>query len=360
MSVRPASWPRDRPDDEGLLVVDAERRTLVPARMGSLGSWLRPGDLLVLNDAATAPAAIEARTSDGRAVELRIVRAALPDVRAIALGDGDRFAPTEARGAPPALEAGDTLEIAPGVALVVERSGFEGRLLCLRTDAEPQRFFGALYGRGRPIQYAYVARPLSLYHVQTPFASRPWAAEMPSAGRPLSWRTLGALRRSGVQLGRLTHGAGISSTGAAALDAALPFPERYEIPPETAALVNDTRRRGGRVVAAGTTVVRALESAARSGNGLVQGGVGEAELVLGSGSERLVVDAVLTGIHEAGTSHHRLLGAFADEALLEGALSEAGALAFSIHEFGDSMLVLGESRSVLGVTGGASRANIAA
>src|SRR6185503_15959730 len=106
---------------------------------------------------------------------------------------------------------------------------------------------------GRPVQYSYLEGPLELWHVQTLYAGRPWAAEQPSAGRPLTASVLRALEESGVRLAALTHAAGISSTGDAALDALLPLPERYEIPAATVAAIARARAGGGRVIAIGTT-----------------------------------------------------------------------------------------------------------
>jgi S-adenosylmethionine:tRNA ribosyltransferase-isomerase len=345
--MNPARWPRPIAEEEQLMIVDAATGAVRVTTVGSIADALSPGDLFVVNDAATLPGLLPAKTADGRAIELRIARADFPRIRAVALGDGPTFAPTESRGAPPDVGRGGILEIAGGVTAEVVGSAHAGRLLDLDVRGDAAKFWSAVYQHGRPIQYAYVDRPLSLYHVQTAFASRPWAAEMPSAGRPVTWRTLGALRKKGVGIARVTHGAGLSSTGSAALDACLPFVEKYEIGEHAAEAIADTRRRGGLVVAAGTTVVRALESAARAGGGKVLPGTGDATIILGEETPRLVVDVVLTGIHEAGTSHHRLLSAFASQAALDGALAAAEAHGFLLHEFGDSMLVLGTPRAPL-------------
>ncbi len=120
----------------------------------------------------------------------------------------------------------------------------------------------AIYAEGRPVQYAYVDAPLALWHVQSSFASRPWAVEPPSAGRPLTFAVLDRLRRQGVSVAVVTHAAGLSSTGDPALDAILPLDERYDLPEPTLRAIDETRRAQGRVVAVGTTVVRALEGCA--------------------------------------------------------------------------------------------------
>ena len=163
---------------------------------------------------------------------------------------------------------------------------------------------------------------------------------MPSAGRPLAWHVLDGLRARGVALARLTHAAGLSSTGDAALDAALPLPERFRVPEETVRAIGETRRSGGRIVAVGTTVVRALEGSALLHGGELRAGEGITDLVVGPGFRPRVADGLLTGLHERGASHFSLLGAFAPRELLERAYAHAEREGYTCHEFGDSSLVL--------------------
>jgi S-adenosylmethionine:tRNA ribosyltransferase-isomerase len=193
------------------------------------------------------------------------------------------------------------------------------------------------------VQYAYVEGPLELWHVQTRYASRPWCAELPSAGRPLAWSLLLALLRKGVALGSLTHAAGLSSTGDPALDALLPMPERFEIPEETAEAIRAAKSSGGRVVAVGTTVTRALEGSAAQHGGEVEPGAGVTDLVLRAGFRPRVVDGLLSGMHEPEASHYRLLEAFAPPEVLATAHAHAEASGYLAHEFGDSTLILPEA-----------------
>jgi len=174
--------------------------------------------------------------------------------------------------------------------------------------------------------------------VQTVYAGRPWAFEMPSAGRPLSWETLLALRRRGVHWAALTHAAGLSATGDPAIDAALPLPERYDIPAATVTAIEETRRRRGRVIAVGTTVVRALEGA-NVANGILKAGSGTTDLRIGPHFQPRIVDGILSGTHADGESHFALLGAFASSQLLRDAAAFADACGFHTHELGDSMLI---------------------
>jgi S-adenosylmethionine:tRNA ribosyltransferase-isomerase len=190
------------------------------------------------------------------------------------------------------------------------------------------------------VQYAYLRAPLALSHVQTAYAARPWAAEAPSAGLPLTWALLQRLAAGGVSVRALTHAAGLSSTGDAALDARLPLPERYHIPQEAVDAVAEARAVGGRVIAAGTTVVRALEGAAAAAGGTLVAGEGVTDLRLGPSSRLRVVDGLLTGIHEPESSHFALLTAIAPRALLLEALAAAESEGYLGHEFGDSSLVL--------------------
>jgi S-adenosylmethionine:tRNA ribosyltransferase-isomerase len=145
------------------------------------------------------------------------------------------------------------------------------------------------------------------------------------------------LKARGVGFATLTHAAGISSTGDPRLDARLPFDEPYRISPSTAALINDFRSRGARVVAVGTTVVRALEDA--GGEGVVRPGEGLATRTIGAGTSLTIVDALVSGAHERGTSHYELLRAFLDDSTLAEIDGELEARGYRAHEFGDSVFI---------------------
>src|SRR5262249_54219977 len=176
------------------------------------------------------------------------------------------------------------------------------RLVRIAFDKTGAALWRALYRLGRPVQYAHVAGPLELWHVQTGFAARPWAVEEPSAGRPLTAGLLDALRRRGAEIGAATHPAGLAGPGDAGADAPLPLPEAYEVPTATAAALE----RAGRVLAVGTTVVRALESYAATG-----ARAGMTDLLVDGRHRLRAVHGVLTGTHEPGTGHFRLLDASA-------------------------------------------------
>jgi S-adenosylmethionine:tRNA ribosyltransferase-isomerase len=218
------------------------------------------------------------------------------------------------------------------------------RLVQLRWSGTPAQRFATLYRVGRPIQYSYVPEPLALWDVQTVFAGRPWAVEMPSAARPLSAQLLLRLRQRGIEIGRLTHAAGLSSTGDTLIDAALPLPERYEISEATVQLIERAQRRGGRVLAVGTSVVRALEDSALR-HGHVQAGLANAELVLSASTPRRVTSGLLTGIHIPGESHYQLLQAFTDADTLARSVLLAQQRGYQAHEFGEAALFLPGIRS---------------
>ena len=261
--------------------------------------------------------------------------------RAVAFDGRDWRTRTEDRSAPPRAEPGMRVVFGDDLdAEVTEVDAISPRLLTIRFAQEGAALWSAIYRHGLPVQYAHVAAPLALWDTQTPFASRPWAVEQPSAGRPLTWRLLSTMRDAGVELASLTHAAGLSSTGDAALDAALPLAERFDIPAATVAAVAAARRRGGKVVAAGTTVVRALEGCAAQHDGVLVAGEGTTDLRVGPAHRLRAVDGLLTGIHDPGTSHFELLRAFAPATLLERAHAHADSGGYLGHEFGDSSLIL--------------------
>jgi S-adenosylmethionine:tRNA ribosyltransferase-isomerase len=336
-----AATPAHRPRDARLLVVD-DAGQVSHHRRADLPDLVRPGDLVIANDAATMPASLFGRhVRTQRAVEVRLAgRQSFRDVSrftAVVFGEGDFHTPTEHRPAPPSIERGDLLSLGPLHAVVVAVLGHP-RLVEIEFVGSQQETWAGLARHGRPIQYAYVDRPLAIWDTWTRIAARPVAFEAPSAGFLLDWRTIGMLRARGAAFATLTHAAGISSTGDDDLDARLPLDEPYDIPASTAALVRRTRRRGGRVIAIGTTVVRALEDAAARW-GRVRGGTGVATLRLGRKTPPRVVDALVTGQHEPGTSHYQLLRAFQDDDVLWRAIAEADASGYRTHEFGDSMFI---------------------
>ncbi len=340
-----APAPAERRGFERLLLVHADRGAFRHGRIDGLADVLEPGDLVVLNDAATLPASVPARTETGEAIEVRLAGRLGPARHRVALlGAGDWRTPTEDRPAPPAVEVGEVLTASPRLHLRVDAvdagaPGRGGRLAEITFVQRGPALLGELYRVGRPVQYSYLSGDVPLRAFQTAFGVRPWASEMPSAGRPLSWRVLLDLRRRGVELATLTHAAGLSSIDGGDLDAALPMPERYELPARTVRAIERTRERGGRIVAVGTTVVRALESNARR-FGRPTPGTFVAELVLTPDTEPRVVDALLSTMHEPGESHFELLSAFADADLLVAANASAAERGYRAHEFGDAVLIL--------------------
>jgi len=343
--MRAAHRAVQRPRDARLLAVDAhgDIRDLPRHHLASL---LRPGDLVVANDAATLPASLAGtHAPTGEPIEVRL--AARPtlahdDTRAftaVVFGAGDHRMRTEDRPQPPRLDAGDALALGPLDATVVRSLGHP-RLVELALHGAPDAVWAGIAAHGRPVQYAHVPEPLALWDVWTGVAARPVAFEPPSAGFVLDWTLLRELRSRGAGFATITHAAGLSSTGDAALDARFPLDEAYEISCATAEGIAAARAHGGRVVAIGTTVVRALEHAAARGaahDDRLPAGPGLATQRIGPATPLRVVDVIVSGTHEPGTSHHALLHAFAGEDVLARADAALEQLGYRTHEFGDSI-----------------------
>jgi S-adenosylmethionine:tRNA ribosyltransferase-isomerase len=342
--IAAAAWPREKPEQERLLWIDPARGAFSDARVGELPSILREADLLVVNDAATLPASLRGLREDGTAFELRLLAhdgGESTRWRAVLFGRGDWRQRTEDRPAPPRLMKGERVRVAGGaLAAVLSVDPVSPRLVRIAFEGDAASMWRAIYGDGRPVQYSYIEGPLALWHVQSSFSARPWAVEPPSAGRPLTFSMLERLRRRGVAVAALTHAAGLSSSGDPALDATLPLDERYDLPAPTVTAVATARARGGRVVAVGTTVVRALEGCAKAHGGELVAGEGTTDLRLDGRSTLQVASGLLTGIHEPGTTHFDLMQSFAPAPLLDRAMRHAERAGYVQHEFGDSVLIL--------------------
>jgi S-adenosylmethionine:tRNA ribosyltransferase-isomerase len=344
-----ANEPVQRHPYAKLLVIDA-CGDILHTRRSALVDRLREGDLVVANDAATLPASlVGVHERSGRAIEVRLAgsRALSGDdatrFAALVFGAGDFRTRTEDRPPPPSLERGDVLSLGP-LRAVVERTLDHPRLVLLRFDGTQADIWQGIARHGRPIQYAHVRAPLALWDVWTPIAGAPFAFEPPSAGFALDWSMLAALRARGIAFATITHAAGISSTGDPLLDRRLPLDEPYRISDAAARAIRRAKRRGGRIVAIGTTVVRALEHAAAK-NGVVRTGAGIATQRIGAETKLGVVDAIVSGTHAPGTSHYELLRAFADDTTLRHAAEALDAHGYRTHEFGDSILVSARSRA---------------
>jgi S-adenosylmethionine:tRNA ribosyltransferase-isomerase len=339
----PASVPMQRPPDARLLVVESGGQIKDTLR-SSFPTLLRPGDIVVANDAATLPASIfGVHKGTGRSIEVRLAGSESvfhEDVRqfsAVVFGEGNYSTLTERRPSPPELRPGDTLELGPLTATVLELLGHP-RFILIRFAGPSSHIWEGLARHGRPIQYSHIPTPLAVWDTWTPIAGPPVAFEPPSAGFALDWRTLDAIHRRGVDFATITHAAGISSTGDAELDTRLPFDEPYRIPESTARSVRRARATNGRLIAIGTTVVRALEHSA-SVHGFVCESTGVAVNKIGPTTELRVVDAILSGTHEPGTSHHQLLSAFVDQHTLARMDQILQQHTYRTHEFGDSVFV---------------------
>ena len=333
----------DRPDRRSarLFIIDANRRMHQLPRT-ELATLFSPGDVVIANDAATLPASLHGtHCASDEPIEVRLAAwvSARDPTRfvAVAFGAGDHRTRTEDRPPPSSLSPGDRLLLGPLMAMV-ERLLDHPRLFALRFLGGREAVLAGLAQHGRPIQYAHVPEPLALWDVWTTIAADPIAFEPPSAGFALDWGTLAVWRHRGIGLATLTHAAGISSTGDRMLDLRLPFDEPYRIPEITAAAIKQSKSKAGRIVAIGTTVVRALESAANADGG-VRAGDGVASGRISRETPLRVVDAILTGVHEPGESHFELLRGFADDAVLDRASAALVEFGYSAHEFGDSILI---------------------
>jgi S-adenosylmethionine:tRNA ribosyltransferase-isomerase len=319
-------------DEVRLLVAHKHDGRTAHARFRDLPGFLAPGDVVVVNTSATLPAALPARrASDGWELELRL---STP----VPHRSPDRWWIVELRAAErPFLAAreGDQLVLPGGGRATIVAPYAGGRRLWLAQLELPEPLVEYLAGHGHPIRYGYVPRewPLSMY--QNAYAVEPGSAEMASAGRPFTAELVTELVARGIHVAPVTLHTGVSSPE----HGEAPYPERYAVPESTARLVNAVRGWGGRVVAVGTTVVRALETVAEP-DGTVRGGRGWTNLVLGPGRGAYVVDGLITGWHEPEASHLQLLRAIADDELLDLSYREALEHGYLWHEFGDSHLIL--------------------
>ncbi|WP_208607261.1 S-adenosylmethionine:tRNA ribosyltransferase-isomerase [Streptomyces curacoi] len=319
---------------------------------GELPRVLRSGDLLVVNTSETLAAAVDGRIGHGDVVVHFSTRG--DDGRwAVELRDPDERGTTRARAGG---SAGTEVRLPGGVRLVLEEPlsagserlwwarvgrvrGAGGAGLEERADNPGAVILGLMREHGRPIRYSYTERdqPLSVYRTvfALPSADGTGSAEMPSAARPFTVRMVTELVSRGVQFAPITLHTGVASAEAQEP----PYPERFAVSEASARLINAVQAGDGRVVAVGTTAVRAVESAAGA-DGVVRAHEGWTDLVVTPERGVRVVDGLLTGLHEPQASHLLMLEAVAGRAAIDRSYEAALRGLYLWHEFGDVHLIL--------------------
>jgi S-adenosylmethionine:tRNA ribosyltransferase-isomerase len=323
-------------DQVRLLMIERATGRIEHSRFDKINKYLRGGDLLVFNSSRTLPASLRAcGCAHGPCMEVRLAER-LPDDSWLALllcEQGDPFGC--------GLRAGMQIEFAEKLtATVLERDANIPRLWRLRFSISGTELVDLIYRLGKPIRYEYVSAPWDLDYYQTVYATEPGSAEMPSAGRAFTWKLLLELKRGGIDTAYVVLHTGLSSYMDDELDRLHPASEEeYFVNRLTAEKIRRSRQNGGRVIAVGTTVVRALESATNE-NGSVTEAHGYTRLKIDHHHRLRAVNGLLTGLHEPEASHLDLLRAFLPAQQIQAAYEEAVAQRYLWHEFGDLNLIL--------------------
>jgi S-adenosylmethionine:tRNA ribosyltransferase-isomerase len=338
----PSQLNADRPperrglarDGVRLLVLDRNTGQVTHTRFDRITEFLDPGDLLVFNSSRTLPATLVGTVRHLQwAVEVRLAEL-LPDGTWLALLVQS---PQKAD-----VTKGLILEFAQDLRCeVLERDQRIPRLWKLRFSKSGTEFLDSVYRIGQPVRYRYLSAPWRLSYYQNVYALQPGAAEMPSAGRAFTWRLLLQLRSRGVESASITLHAGLSSYLDIELDRQhLAAEEEYWISEEAAAKIRRAKNSGRRIVAIGTTVVRALESIAAESGGEVRACHQYTQLRVTADYRLQIVNSLLTGLHEPEASHLDLLAVFVPPPTIYATYSEAIQQHYLWHEFGDLNLIL--------------------
>ncbi len=325
-----------------------EVRLLVSYRRGNrvrhltfrdIGEVMVPGDLLVINTSGTLNAALPATRDDGTSLELRLSTHLPGDVWSVELRlPGDRGTLPFGHGVAGeslALPAGGAVTLLTPYDAAARAAAGQPVRLWIATLRLPLPLVPYLEAYGAPIRYGYVARAWPASYYQTVYATEPGSAEMPSAGRAFTPELITRLVAQGVRFAPLLLHTGVSSLE----EHEPPYEEWYRVPLETARLVNATRADGGRVIAVGTTVVRALETV-DDRDGMAHSGEGWTREIITPERGIRVVDGLLTGLHEPRASHLAMLEALAGREHLRITYAEALRSRYLWHEFGDLHLIL--------------------
>jgi len=317
-----------RRDHVKLMVTDRKAKSIFHDTFFHLGDYLKSGDLLILNNSRTIPAVLKANVFQRNRkvlqdVEIRLARKVSENSWDVLILDHS-------------INEGDTLNFYNEVdAVVIERRS-NSPLWNISFKCNSEKLYPFIYRYGQPIRYEYIHYPWELGYYQTTFASVPGSVELPSAGRAFSWEMLFNLQKKGIKIGYLQLHTSLSYM----LEDHWPLqpqsnPEYYHVPDETMKMVEEAKLSGGRIIAVGTTVVRALETALKTNMN-----EGMTNLYIGPDFNLKGANGILTGFHEPEASHLDLLSAFINTHYLLDTYNQAIDRGYLWHEFGDMNLII--------------------
>jgi S-adenosylmethionine:tRNA ribosyltransferase-isomerase len=311
--------------DVRLMVLNSKTGETFHNHFHELGLFLLAGDVLVLNNSRTIPSVLQGKQGK-REAQIRLSRKISDSVWEALIVGG--------------LYSGqDLIQFQNGVTASVVGEGSEAPLVRLHFSVNGQKLYEFFYECGEPIRYEYIHHPWPLEAYQTVYGSVPGSVEMPSAGRAFTWKLINELKQKGVKVAFLQLHAGLSYYGNDQWPTPSKHPEFFHIPEETAKLINEAKQKGRRIIAVGTTVVRALETVADL-YGLIKPGEGVTTLYIEDGIQLRTVDGILTGLHEPEASHLDLLSTIIGKEKLISAYHDAIDQQYLWHEFGDMNLIL--------------------
>ncbi|MHA1990624.1 MAG: S-adenosylmethionine:tRNA ribosyltransferase-isomerase [Candidatus Hodarchaeales archaeon] len=332
-----------------LMVID-ENSNVIHDNLEALIDYINAGDVIVVNNASTLPSSFSGfHIKSHELIEIRLVQSLNDQINDVSkwkvtiFGEGDWRIATEKRKKPPKLEVGDVFHFKSNLlSKIIDID--KNSILDIEFEGSDNEIWQKLYEAGKPTQYSYLEEELHLYDQQTIFSGPPLSLEPNSASFQLTWDLIDRMKKKGAKFVPITHAISLSSTGnEGEFDSTLlPFPERYWISQDSANEINGAIMQGKRIITVGTSVTRALESAA-DGQGLIKPGSEITQLRITKNHELKVVQGLLTGMHIPGVSHIDLLESFIPKEELEFAYLEANNLNYLWHEYGDVSLIFRHS-----------------
>lgn len=326
-----ASMPPERRglrrDYVKMMVINKQNNDIHHTQFYHLDRYLNAGDVLVLNASRTIPAVLKGKLECGGEVEVRLAhRKNERRWEALVLNDE--------------LAVGDRILFSSILSATVTEKDSNHPFSILEFSLCCSELYDQIYQIGQPVRYEYINNPWDLDYYQTVYATVPGSVEMPSAGRAFSWELLFRLQKKGVKIAYIQLHTGLSylMDDKWHVGPTENF-EEYAIPEDTAKVIREAKKLGNRVIAVGTTVVRALESSADQ-EGNLAAASGWTNLYIHADTKLQVADGLITGLHEPEASHLDMLSAFVPQKKLKAAYQDAVDLQYFWHEFGDMNLIL--------------------